>query len=447
MSIILTGCMATIAPAESTGEPTDAPSDVAEPTSAPARLYVEVFLVSENVTGKSAKIVGCLVSYDEIGIEVETKNGPRALKWDEITTMSSYIIKSRVIDKENATDWLELGRWCWQNRLKNQANTAFNKARHLDRELADEIKEIMRAEPATQQLSTDVRADVVPADNAAPKEIVKYQKATPEEIIDAVDRAEKLKEAAEELSGTTLVTLETPHFIIFTDWEDAEHEWMEKQCEMAYRVVSKQFRMSASDNVFVNKLPIVMFDKRSNFEMFASQHDDVPVGMAAGYYTGSTDGSGHMVMWRPDRRVEGDAGRIDAEKVWARILVHEFTHAYVARYKSNAHIPRWLNEGMADYIAQNTLPEGAYFAPAREAAQRGIDISDIFNDNVMPGWAYYPVMMSMVRMLVENDSKAFMAMFDDIKNGMKGEEALKKHFKIDYDQLQEHWARYARTVN
>ena len=102
---------------------------------------------------------------------------------------------------------------------------------------------------------------------------------------------------------------------------------------------------------------------------------------------------------------------------------------------------------MADYIAQNTLPEGAYFAPAREAAQRGIDISDIFNDNVMPGWAYYPVMMSMVRMLVENDSKAFMAMFDDIKNGMKGEEALKKHFKIDYDQLQEHWARYARTVN
>lgn len=58
----------------------------------------------------------------------------------------------------------------------------------------------------------------------------------------------------------------------------------------------------------------------------------------------------------------------------------------------------------------------------------------------------YPVMMSMVKMLAESKPKAFMDMFDDIKQGMEGEEALKKHFGIDHDELYEHWVKYAKAL-
>lgn len=415
------------------------------PATAPT-MYVEVFLASEGESVKPEKIVGNLLAHDEVGIEIQTGDARRSFAWDQLTPTSAYTLKSRLINRTSAIAWLELGRWGWNHRLKKQATIALNKARQLDRGLASEVDAILRSEPGAMVEPTEEAEDKVATEVNKPEKITRYQAATPEELEEAKERAEALKESAEKLASVELTTLETDHFIIYTDWEKAEFEWMKQQCEMAYRVVARQFRMSASDNVFIGKLPIIMFDHRADFESFASQHDDLPIGLAAGYYSGREDGSGHMVMWRPNRRLTGEVGRKDAENTWARILVHEFTHAYVARYKSNAFIPRWLNEGIADYIAQGVLPEGAYFAPAREAALYDHDVSDIFNDNFMPGWGYYPVMMSMVKMLAEGKPKAFMSMFDDIKNGMDGEEALKKHFKINYDELQKHWTDYARSL-
>lgn len=330
-----------------------------EPTTAPS-MYVEVFRAGDNV-----KIAGNLISHDEVGIEVQTKDEVLLLAWEELTPQSAYTVKSRLIDKTKATDWLELGRWAWDHRLKKQATTALQKARQLDRELVDDVDQILRSEPGAQEAEGDAEPEtnaeessVVATKDEEPEELVLYKEPTPKDLELAAERAAKLKEDAQEIANVELVKLETTHFIIYTDWEEAEYEWMKQQCEMAYRVVAKQFRMSASDNVFVGKLPIIMFDNRDDFETFASQHDDVPVGAAAGYYAPRSRGMGHMVMWRPNLRVSGEVGRKDAEKIWARILVHEFTHAYIARYKSNARVPRWLNEGMADYTAQGILPSG-----------------------------------------------------------------------------------------
>ena len=44
------------------------------------------------------------------------------------------------------------------------------------------------------------------------------------------------------------------------------------------------------------------------------------------------------------------AGTAWAQREWGRTLLHEFVHAYLNRYRTNGRIPRWLNEGIAEYI-------------------------------------------------------------------------------------------------
>jgi hypothetical protein len=59
----------------------------------------------------------------------------------------------------------------------------------------------------------------------------------------------------------------------------------------------------------------------------------------------------------------------------------------------------------------------------------------------MPSGDWYPVMQTMVELLIAQDHAAFKQMFDAIKDGTDGEDALKKYFNIDYDQLMSNWRR------
>jgi hypothetical protein len=91
-------------------------------------------------------------------------------------------------------------------------------------------------------------------------------------------------------------TIETPHFLVFTDWDPREYDFLKENVENAYAAVSKQFDRSTKDNVFVGKLPIFMITANKDFMRFAKElsHMTAPPKGLAGYYTGRTDG---LVTW------------------------------------------------------------------------------------------------------------------------------------------------------
>jgi hypothetical protein len=149
-----------------------------------------------------------------------------------------------------------------------------------------------------------------------------------------------------------------------------------------------------------------------------------------------------MAMWKPAQMIQGAEGRTPEEQ-WAYTLTHEFTHAFVDRYKSNRHIPRWLNEGLAEVIAQTQFPQPNRRIFARELAGEGVGVSNIFDDDQMPGGQMYPVMQTMVEMLINQDRKAFIRFFDAIKDGEKPEAALKRIYGLDYAGLEKAWRAYA----
>ena len=62
----------------------------------------------------------------------------------------------------------------------------------------------------------------------------------------------------------------------------------------------------------------------------------------------------------------------------------------------------------------------------------------------MPGGEYYPVMQTMVQMLIEQDRALFLKYFDAIKNGEKPEAALKRIFR---HRLSTGWRRRGSNIS
>jgi hypothetical protein len=281
-------------------------------------------------------------------------------------------------------------------------------------------------------------------------ERVKYAPATPEQSEAAMKRARENGQKVQSELGIKLTEVETDHFLLFTDWDPREHAFLKKNLEDAYRVVSKQFDMSPKDNIFVGKLPVYMFAKLRDFQRFARKYDDFPLppdSRVAGYYRGNDQGMGHMAMWKPDESLTGGGDAVPPERMWGYVLVHEFTHAFIARYRSNEFIPRWLNEGIAEVIASGEIQLPDRRRMAREAAVQNMDVMFLFDDANMPEGKHYPVMQSMVELLVKTDRKQFIKFVDAIKDGTEPEEALKAIYKTDYEGFVRAWREYAKKLS
>lgn len=445
------------------GLPVDARETLATP------IPMEVVLAGGDAT---ARVAGKLVAYDESGITMHVGEQARELKWDELAPSSAFNIKFKLLDKKDAAQWLELGRWGWDHGLTNQARSALGNARKMDKSLASQIDAILSSTPGTAiadaetvpatQSATPVANDptpeeptagdataMQPGDTGDPQQLIRYTTPTAEENRKQLELIRGRAEEAERVLETQFTEVSTDHFLIFTDWDQREHKFLREQCENAYAVLAKQFNQPANGNVFVGKLPIYMFATQKSFMRFAREFDEFGAGETVlGYFHSSPTEQGHMAMWKPAIGIGIGAGgsRDDAMRKWGRTLIHEFSHAFIHRYKSNARIPRWLNEGAAEMISESALPTNNYRARARSAAMENVDVMPLFDDTNMPSGYYYPVMMTLAECLQKQSSKKFIGLFDEIKNGTEPEAALQKVYGIKYPQLADGWSKYAKNL-
>jgi hypothetical protein len=337
-------------------------------------------------------------------------------------------------------DWLELAELGMQWDLREQAKAAVNNAARLDPSTKLKGDAILRAQGAAKPTKAAANPDA----SGKAETTEKYQKSTPEQDAKEMARARSRAKATGETLKIKLAEFETPHFIVFTDWDPREYQFLKDNCEGAYTAVSTQFDIPVKENIFIGKLPVYMFVDHATFTRYAVTIDNFPVpATVAGYFQGVSDGTGHMAMWKPRAAGNVTAG---AERAWAYTLTHEFTHAFVSRYRSNRRVPRWLNEGLAEVIAYNQFPRPTAHAYARSKANENFDFESLFDDNQMPGGEMYPVMQTMVEALIKEDRKAFLKMFDDIKDGTEPEEALKKNYKAGYKDWEPAWRNYAKRL-
>jgi hypothetical protein len=413
---------------------------------------------------RSQEFTGKVLEYDTQTVTIQSGSQQKALHWGDLTPSSAFALRSRLIDKTSAHDWLVLGKFGWQIGATQQARLALGRAGQIDKTLKPDADAVLATAPGTgiqptESDSTPPQNELIvpagsttqpstarpqafgmlprPADDRPAKPTEVFQKSTPAQNEMAIAVAKFQAAGVAQKLGVNFQTLETQHFLIFTDWDTREYGFLKTNFEGAYDTVSRQFEIPSSDNVFVGKLPVYMF---AQFKDYASFTDSLgflkqPTPRTLrGYYEGAANGSGRMVMYKP-----ADDNRTQAEYEWAHCLVHEFTHAFIARYRTNARIPRWLDEGIAEVIAAKNFPFPGTNPYAIRMAHQHANADPIFIDDQMPGGEWYPVMQTMVEMLLSRNHAALKQMVDDIKDGTDGEAALKKDYGIDYHQLVNQW--------
>jgi hypothetical protein len=445
----------------------DPPAPRADPPAPRKPLIAEVFLRKY----PAARITGTVVRSDDDGVVLRTAGGEKIYRWLDLTPGGAFALRAQLIDRNSPAQWLKLGEMAWKTGLEDRARRAFDNATKLDPILADDVQAILATKPGSAAFTATTQA----AGGAA----TLYRKSTPEEDAAAIARARRVAADVQVQLKLKFTEFQTPHFIVFTDWDPREFDFIRSNLEGAYGAVARQFAVSPKDNVFVGKLPVFMFAKRADFARYAQTYDDVPEGLdVAGYYAGGRDGAGHMAMWKPtaDPRDShlpsanmyppnapppppgqargnapplpangggsGPAQLAAAQREWAYTLTHEFTHAFIDRYRSSRTIPRWLNEGIAEVVAQSQFPRPERRAFARTFAAANNPVDMVFHDDEFPGGEYYPVMQSMVEMLISRDRQGFLKFVEAIKNGEKAEAALKRIYGVDYGTMPRAWRDY-----
>lgn len=428
----------------------------------PAEVYVKAPASSKS--GKATQLRGSLVKFDDKTFTFRVGGEDKVLAWTDVTPVTAFSLRQKTIDKNNAADCLALGKFGWAIGAKEQAQISLRQAVKLDASLKPQADAVLASAAGSAvptgggELMSDDAAglpakpsakssDAKSSDKAG--EHLKYQPSTPEQAAAALQRARDQADEVQKTLGLKLNSFETDHFIIFTDWDKRENEFLKTNLEGAYTVVSKQFEMDPKDNVFIGKLPVYMLARYSDFAAFAREIDSFPDvnNRTAGYYMGNNKGVGHMAMWKPNETLTGTSSMEDARRLWAYVLVHEFTHAFLARYRSNEFIPRWLNEGVAEVIAFNQFPMPNRRRMARMiATNKQIDVMFLFNDaGTRPTGEYYPVMQSMVELLVTNKG-GFLKLIDSIKDGKSPEASLQEIYHVDYVQFAKMWRDWAKTI-
>jgi len=303
--------------------------------------------------------------------------------------------------------------------------------------------------PATQADSakppaTSQPADAKPTASRAAGEtdkskIVRYTKPTTQEAQAALAEAREKALATVRRLRVNLRLVETPHFLIFTDWPAGEQKWTAVTFEQMYRGLARQFGIDPSENIWYGKLPVYAFNSSDDFVRFVKEIDQLPddAARSAGYAYAQTDGRGHIVL----RRYGG-------RNLLASTIVHEGTHAFLARYRSNRLIPSWLNEGLAQMMEQAGVPGSTKLRDARNSsvnvASRRVDIRRIFTDDDNIEAEMYPVAMTVTDLLIRRSRTAYVAMINDIKDGTEVDAALKKHYGWTYTDLARWWYRWAK---
>lgn len=230
---------------------------------------------------------------------------------------------------------------------------------------------------------------------------------------------------------------ETKFFLFCTDMPADQIEVYIANLDRMYIELCKLFGIFKETNIWRGKCLVVAFQERSGFVRFETEI----MGHAAPEWTQGlchSFGNGKVVI---------SCYRGNNLAFFGNLLVHETTHGFLHLYRSNVDIPSWLNEGLAEWVANLVVPE-SNTVPNRQRQA----IPKIQNTGTMGGmldnpgniesWQY-GLASGIAQVLIDANPQAYGGMFTLIKEGATWREALDELYGMTPEELA---AGYGRTV-
>ena len=139
-------------------------------------------------------------------------------------------------------------------------------------------------------------------------------------------------------------------------------------------------------------------------------------------------------------RVVTVCARGDDPVFFAVVLVHETAHGFVHRMRSSGRLPPWMDEGLADWIAQVAVPKSDHVANRLNEAVPQVRASgslggDFLSDTGRIERWQYGVAASLTQFLLTSDANAYRGMITGIKEGRTWREALELTYGVSADEM------------
>ncbi|MEM1210830.1 MAG: hypothetical protein AAGI68_00890 [Planctomycetota bacterium] len=276
----------------------------------------------------------------------------------------------------------------------------------------------------------------------------RYTLPSPRQVARNTERAHQLFEAARRIEPN-VHPVETPHFIIYSGWPRSDDARLRMIYSRLYEQLCEQFNVPIGQHVWAGRLPVYTFWDKDVFVRYCVEVMKIPQGVASragGFYTqiGDFDAVVLGPVLLPGMR------KADARKWFFNLLVHESTHAFLARYYGRERVPSWLNEGMAETLASRLVTQASSdrkLAYARERAKQGWvpDTARFFDaPNIPLEPEYYGAAQALTRYLIRHDRRKYIDLIRQIKAGKSDEQALQDVFGWTRKELLARWVRSRR---
>lgn len=295
--------------------------------------------------------------------------------------------------------------------------------------------------PAKRQARLDHQAEI---DKRLEAKRARYWPEIPEEeqAQYVAEQKDFLQDAKTKL-GLPLELIETRYFLFYTDIPLNKVGVYVQYLDVMYENLTKAFDFPQGKNIWRGKCPVVAFQNKSDFMRFEADVMQAPA-------DSSTQGRCHNFG---DGRVVMACYKGDSESFFACVLVHETSHGFIHRYKSSVHIPPWINEGIADWVAGTVVGKfndemrRRQFEAVDRIRQSGTLGGSFFGDDADLDRWQYGTASSLVEMLLRIDPKKYRKLIDNVKEGMESEDALRDAYGFGYVELTRQYGALARVPN
>lgn len=242
---------------------------------------------------------------------------------------------------------------------------------------------------------------------------------------------EQLKKFAEETANKLnhpLRMLETRYFLFVSDLSPQEANNWAGLLDRMYVRLAGMFAVPKAENIWRGKALIFVFSNADDYRHYERTMVHTDPGTSAGMCHSYSDGTVKIAFYRQKN-----------ELTFAHVLVHESVHGFIHRYRSPTYIPSWANEGLAETIATDLVPERGRRSTVMSRARENLQghqnsMGDFFTTPHIDDWQY-PVAETLCTFMIQASSRNYVAFIKGIKDGLTWDEALEKKYQAPVDRL------------
>lgn len=381
------------------------------------------------------RITGRVVRYDDDGFTyVDRQNTSLTAKWSELDPATNYSVHERLLGRGTAADWLKLGKQLAQEKNgKVPAERAYARALRLDPKLKEKIDALKRGEDPDANsagASTTAPATSSGSENSG----AGWPKLTPEQNAAAIEELKKYVDEVREKFAPRMELYETKYFLFASDLQQSQAQRWAGVLDNLYARLATMFAIPKDENIWRGKALIIVFGERESFNKFEKEffnNDDAT--KRGGLCHGMGNGDVKITFYRA------------ADDQWfSHVLVHETTHGFLHRYRSPVHVPSWLNEGLAELVTYDLLPQPGTEMATKNAARADLqahkNLDDLFGAGHIDN-SRYPLVFTLARYLVETNKQGYVGLIKAIKDHVPVENAMKENLNLTYAKLAENFGQ------